>query len=191
MLSSNTSSTCPYNMVNFGPLAAEILSLVWGTPANFICFCFSSLLFQFFLVPCGRLSWLPVLVFTECLNTTAIWTKTGRHLLQERVIEALPHRGVAIVSVRGALHGGGVGRHEKRHELLVVVEQVVTDATTWRGRYAASVHRLHVPLQQPIELSARTKTHRTSQTQLDARFVQHRYAKTYSTESTSTRKLDG
>jgi len=22
-------------MVNFGPLAAEILSLVWGTPANF------------------------------------------------------------------------------------------------------------------------------------------------------------
>jgi len=25
----------PYNMVNFGPLAAEIVSLVWGTPANF------------------------------------------------------------------------------------------------------------------------------------------------------------
>ena len=23
--------TCPYNMVNFGPLAAEIISLVWGT----------------------------------------------------------------------------------------------------------------------------------------------------------------
>jgi len=35
LLSGNTSSTCPYNMVNFGPLAAEILSLVWGTPANF------------------------------------------------------------------------------------------------------------------------------------------------------------
>jgi len=35
LLSSNTSSTCPYNMVNFGPLTAEILSLVWGTPANF------------------------------------------------------------------------------------------------------------------------------------------------------------
>ena len=29
------SSTCPHNMVNFGPLAAEIVSLVWGTPANF------------------------------------------------------------------------------------------------------------------------------------------------------------
>jgi len=26
---------CPYNMVNFGPLAAEVVSLVWGTPTNF------------------------------------------------------------------------------------------------------------------------------------------------------------
>ena len=34
LLSSNISSTCPRNMVNFGPLAAEIVSLVWGTPAN-------------------------------------------------------------------------------------------------------------------------------------------------------------
>jgi len=34
LLSSNISSTCPHNMVNFGPLAAEIVSLVWGTPAN-------------------------------------------------------------------------------------------------------------------------------------------------------------
>jgi len=32
---SNISPTCPHNMVNFGPLAAEIGSLVWGTPANF------------------------------------------------------------------------------------------------------------------------------------------------------------
>ena len=29
---SNISSTCPDNMVNFGPLTAEIVSLVWGTP---------------------------------------------------------------------------------------------------------------------------------------------------------------
>ena len=35
LLSSNISSTCSHNMVNFGPLAAEIVSLVWGTPANF------------------------------------------------------------------------------------------------------------------------------------------------------------
>ena len=35
LLSSNISSRCPHNMVNFGLLAAEIVSLVWGTPANF------------------------------------------------------------------------------------------------------------------------------------------------------------
>jgi len=31
----NVSSTCPDNMANFGPLAAEIDPVVWGTPANF------------------------------------------------------------------------------------------------------------------------------------------------------------
>ena len=35
LLSSNISSTSLHNMVNFGPLAAEILSFVWGTPGNF------------------------------------------------------------------------------------------------------------------------------------------------------------
>jgi len=35
LLSSNLSSTCSHNMVNFGPLAADIISLVWGTPGNF------------------------------------------------------------------------------------------------------------------------------------------------------------
>ena len=35
LLSSNISSTCPHNMVNFGPLAGEIVSLVWGTRGNF------------------------------------------------------------------------------------------------------------------------------------------------------------
>jgi len=34
-LSSNISSTCPHNMVNFGPLTAEICWRVWGTPVNF------------------------------------------------------------------------------------------------------------------------------------------------------------
>ena len=32
LLSSNISSTCTHNMVNFGPLAAEIVLLVWRTP---------------------------------------------------------------------------------------------------------------------------------------------------------------
>jgi len=35
LLNINTSPRCPYNLVNFGPLAAEIVSLVWGTLANF------------------------------------------------------------------------------------------------------------------------------------------------------------
>jgi len=39
LLNSNIFSTCPHNMVNFGPLGAEIILLVWGTPANFNRFC--------------------------------------------------------------------------------------------------------------------------------------------------------
>ena len=35
LLNSNTSSTRPDNMVNFGLLTAEICWRVWGTPANF------------------------------------------------------------------------------------------------------------------------------------------------------------
>jgi len=35
LLNSNVSLVCPRNMVNFGPLAAEICSRVWGTPAHF------------------------------------------------------------------------------------------------------------------------------------------------------------
>jgi len=35
LLSSNISSTRSHNVVNFGPLAAEICWRVWGTPANF------------------------------------------------------------------------------------------------------------------------------------------------------------
>jgi len=35
LLNISISSTCPYNMVKFGPLAAEIDWRVWGTPANF------------------------------------------------------------------------------------------------------------------------------------------------------------
>jgi len=35
LLNSNTSSTCPDNMVNFSLLTAEICWQVWGTPSNF------------------------------------------------------------------------------------------------------------------------------------------------------------
>ena len=50
LLSSNISPTCPYNMVNFGPLVAEILSLVWGTPGNFNVFCVLAVLLHGTLV---------------------------------------------------------------------------------------------------------------------------------------------
>jgi len=50
LLHSNTSSICPHNMVNFSPLAAEIVSLVWGTPANFNGFCVLAALLQSTLV---------------------------------------------------------------------------------------------------------------------------------------------
>ena len=35
LLTSNTSSIGLHNMMNFGPLTAEIGPVVWGTPANF------------------------------------------------------------------------------------------------------------------------------------------------------------
>jgi len=35
LLKSNTSSTCSHNMVNFGPLTAEMRWRVWGTLTNF------------------------------------------------------------------------------------------------------------------------------------------------------------
>jgi len=40
LLSSNISSRCPHNIVNFDLLAAEIGPVVWGTPANFSGLCF-------------------------------------------------------------------------------------------------------------------------------------------------------
>ena len=46
----NTSSTCPHTMANFGLLAAEIVSLVWGTPANFNVFRFLAALLHGTLV---------------------------------------------------------------------------------------------------------------------------------------------
>jgi len=39
LLNSSISSTCPHNMVNFGPLTAIIGWRVWGIPSNFNGFC--------------------------------------------------------------------------------------------------------------------------------------------------------
>ena len=46
LLSSNISSRCPHNMVNFGLLAAEISWRVWGTPINFNGCCVLAALLQ-------------------------------------------------------------------------------------------------------------------------------------------------
>jgi len=46
LLNSNISSTRPHNMANFGSVAAEIGSVVRGTPANFHGFCVLALLLQ-------------------------------------------------------------------------------------------------------------------------------------------------
>jgi len=46
LLNSNISPTTPHNMVNFGPLAAEMSSRVCGTPANFNGFRILALLLQ-------------------------------------------------------------------------------------------------------------------------------------------------
>jgi len=58
LLSSNISSTYPRNMVSFSPLAAEIVSLVWGTPANFNSFhVFVSLLHGTLVVGISQTLW--------------------------------------------------------------------------------------------------------------------------------------
>jgi len=50
------SSTCPHNVVNFDPLAAEIDPVVWGTPANFNGFRVLAALFYFILHVCRQLN---------------------------------------------------------------------------------------------------------------------------------------
>jgi len=54
LLNSNISPPCPHNMVNFGPVTAEIRSGVWGTPANFNGFHVLAVLLQVWLTPTTR-----------------------------------------------------------------------------------------------------------------------------------------
>ena len=59
LLSSNISSSrCPHNMVNFGLLAAKMVPVVWGTPANFNGFCvFAGLPHGNLVVDVGQTLW--------------------------------------------------------------------------------------------------------------------------------------
>jgi len=67
LLSSNISSTCPHNMVNFGPLAAVICWRVWGTPTNFNGFC----------VLASLLHGIPVLGVSQTLRR---WTESATYI---------------------------------------------------------------------------------------------------------------
>ena len=68
-LSSNISSTRPHNMVNLGPLAAEICWRVWGTPANF----------NGFRVLAALLHGIPVLGVSQTLRH---WTEGATYIRQ-------------------------------------------------------------------------------------------------------------
>ena len=84
LLNSNVSLICPHNVVNFGPLEAEICWRVWGSPANFN---------RFWATVCktvapyaiGPLSVCPVcpvlsVTFVHCGQTVGrIKTKLGMH----------------------------------------------------------------------------------------------------------------
>ena len=78
-------STCPHNMVNFGPLAAEIGPVVWGTPA----------IFNGFRVLAALLYGTPVLGVSQTLQhwtegSTYIWQ--GSHHIGHRPIFLLGDR---------------------------------------------------------------------------------------------------
>ena len=71
LLNSNVSPTCLHNMVNFGPLAAEICWRVWGTPANFNGFrVLASLLYGTVLVGVNQIA---------ALNRGRIYILQGGH----------------------------------------------------------------------------------------------------------------
>ena len=69
LLSSNISSRCPHNMVNFCPIATEIGSGVWGTPANFNGFA-SCLFCRLGVILCDRMQ-----IFWQVDHT--IWIVRG------------------------------------------------------------------------------------------------------------------
>jgi len=72
-------------MVNFGPLAAEIVSLVWGTPANFNWFRFLAALLHGILV-------------VGVSQTSAL--NRGRHLCSALDVYHISTHGVASVQRR-------------------------------------------------------------------------------------------
>jgi len=69
LLSSNISSTRPHNMVNVGPVAAEICWRAWGTSANF----------NGFRILAALLHGIPVLGVSQTLRR---WTEGATYIRQ-------------------------------------------------------------------------------------------------------------
>jgi len=76
LLNNSISPTCSHNMVNFGPLAAEIGSLVWGTPANLNWFCVLPSLLQQRHLTEAKPSKL-CMMFNHLLGCYSIYTYSG------------------------------------------------------------------------------------------------------------------
>jgi len=112
LLNSNISPTCPYNMVNFGLVTAEICWRVWGTPANFNRFRFLAALLHGTLVMGVRQ--------TAALNR-------GRHLYSARRPSrwALAH--ILLILVVTVLTVVGLGWRHSCH----CWEDDVWPATAW------------------------------------------------------------
>jgi len=104
LLSSNTSSTRPDNMVNFGILTAEICWRVWGTPTNFNGFCVLPSLLQRRRSPEANETlqdvWpSPALlhyiyIFGGSCTLTEFWPVQNSvyvQVLRSRILAALPH----------------------------------------------------------------------------------------------------
>jgi len=69
LLNTNTSSTCPHNMVNFGQITAKNCWRVWGTPANLNRFC----------VLAALLHGTPAVGFSQTLRR---WTEGATYIRQ-------------------------------------------------------------------------------------------------------------
>ena len=106
LLNSNIFSTCPYDMVNFGPLMAEIGSEIWGNPANF-----SGLCLGFFTAATSLTGSQPN--FARCL---AIWASTLYIYIHFRGLlppdRILPH---AKFTLRPSLAFAYIGSVTARH----------------------------------------------------------------------------
>ena len=114
LLSSNTSSTCPDNMVNFGLLTAEICWRVWGTPANFITAATSLSGGQPNFARCLAVSWagtlyihfrehLPLTEFCHVQNSLCV------QVLRSRILAVLLH-GTLAAGVSQTLRRGARNR---------------------------------------------------------------------------------